>query len=357
MRAVLLVILLSSYLPGKSQADSLQKMFGITFYSGKTVAHSQSVKNIAGARPVGIEIEIAKHHTGFASFNKSNAYVKTGWTFSYFNYDLPLLGHGTMVSRFIEPQYRITKKLQLGVRGTVGVAYLSNPYDADNNPKNRNYSVPVNPYFRLGGSLNLQLSKHFTVGLQTSFHHISNGNIKQPNQGINWTTAGLSLHYYPGTNNLPVYKRQPDKSWKNKKTTVQVGIFYVPHQGYIERWMARRKYLFGTYTQVTKQVGGISGLTAGADLYYNNFKQDLAAKRISSGLVAGVHAGHVFLFGKVNFSQQVGYSVHNKIYFLPGFYHRWGLDYFLNKRFSIGGSLKANSDNADFFDLRMAVRF
>ena len=119
--------------------------------------------------------------------------------------------------------------------------------------------------------------------------------------------------------------------------------------------MAQRKYLFGAYAQLTKQIGGVSGVTGGVEVYYNNFKQDAAAKPIKSSMVAGVHAGHVFLLGKIHFSQQVGYSFYNKIYFLPGFYHRWGLDYYINKRFSIGGNLKANSGNADFFDLRIGL--
>jgi hypothetical protein len=357
MRTAISVVLLFTCLPGISQNDSVQKNYAITFHSGKTVVHSQSVKNIEGAKPFGVEIELSKQQTGFSSFNISNAYVKTGWALSYFDYDLPLLGYGIMASRFIEPQYRIAKKIQLGVRGSVGVAYLSNPNDASTNPRNSNYSLHINPYFQLGSSLNIQVSNHFTAGLQSSFHHISNGNLKQPNQGINWMTASLGLHYYPGNNELPVYKRNHDKFWKNKKATTQVGVFYVPQQGYLARWMAQRKYLIGAYAQITKQVGGVSGLTAGAEVYYNNFKQDAVAKPIASRMVAGVHAGHVFLFGKVNFSQQIGYSIYNKIYFLPGFYHRWGLEYVINKRYTIGGSLKANSDNADFFDLRVGAKF
>jgi len=356
MRTAILIVLLSASSMVMAQNDSMQVSYGITVHSGKAVAHSPSVKNIAGARPFGVEIELSKQHTDFATFNISNAYVKTGWAVSYFDYDLPLLGYGLMASRFIEPQYRITKKLQLGVKASAGVAWLSNPYDAGKNPRNNNYSLHINPYFQLGSSLNWQVSKHFIIGLQSNFHHISNGNLKQPNQGINWATAGLGLHYYPGSNELPKYKRTPDKFWKNKKAVSQVGIFYVPQQGYLERWMAQRKYLAGIYAQITKQVGGVSGLTAGAEVYYNNFKQDAAAKPIASKIVAGIHAGHVFLLGKVNFSQQIGYSIYNKIYFLPGFYHRWGLDYAVTKRFSIGGSLKANSDNADFFDLRIGVK-
>jgi hypothetical protein len=119
--------------------------------------------------------------------------------------------------------------------------------------------------------------------------------------------------------------------------------------------MAQRKYLLGVYSQVTKQIGGVSALTAGAEIYYNDFKLDRGSKPIKSGWVGGIQAGHVFLLGKTQFSQQIGYSIFNKIPFLPGFYHRWALDYMVNKRYTIGLSLKANSDNADFFDFRVGI--
>lgn len=356
MRTIISITLVLICLKGISQIDSIQVSYGLKLFSGHTVVHSQSVKNIAGARPFGIEMELSKQHTGFSLFNKTGVYVKTGWALSYFNFDLPILGYGIMASRFIEPQYRVTKKMQLGIRGSIGVAYLSNPNDAIKNPSNNNYSLHINPYMHLGSSINFQVSKHLTAGLQSSFHHISNGNLKQPNQGINWTTTALSLYYFPGNNELPTYKRNHDKFWKTKKAIKQVGVFYVPHQGYFARWKAERKYVAGAFAQITKQIGGFSGITAGAEIYYNNFKQDVAAKPITSGIVAGVHGGHVFLLGKVHFSQQIGFSIYNKVYFLPNFYHRWSLEYQLNKHIFIGGSLKANSDNADFFDLRVGLK-
>ena len=287
---------------------------------------------------------------------KNMAYVKTGWALSYFNYNLPLLGYGAIASRFIEPQYRIFKKLQFGVRASAGIAYLSNPNDADKNPENNNYALHINPYLHLGTSLNLQVSKHISAGLQSNFHHISNGNLQQPNKGINWITAALSLNYYPGNNTLPKYKRVHQNFWKKNKAVIQAGIFYTPRQGYFAKWMAQRKYAAGVFTQITKQIGGLSALTAGTEIYYNNFKQDANTAPLKSGIVAGIHGGHVFLLGKVHFSQQAGFNIYNKIYFLPNFYHRWGLDYSINKKYTIGASLKANSDNADFFDFRMSLR-
>ena len=356
MRCLFVVFIIFCGLQVFAQKDSVQTVFSLQLHRGKTVVHTQAVKNISGAKPYGLQLEWAKQQTNFASYNISSAYVKTGWALSYFNYDIPVAGYGVIANRFIEPQYRLTKKIHFAIRASAGIAYLSNPNDAVKNPLNNNYSLFINPYLALGTGLNVQLSKHLTAGVQANFHHISNGNIMQPNKGINWVTTAVSMHYYPGNNILPKYKRVQNKFWKSDKPTLKAGVFYVPYQGYFAKWNAQRKYLVGAFTQITKQIGGASALTAGAEIYYNNFIQDAGVKKISSGVVAGVHGGHVFLLGKIQFSQQVGYALYNKIYFLPNFYHRWGLDYAINKRLSIGGNLKANSDNADFFDFRVAVK-
>ena len=357
MRFIILPFILFISIGALAQKDSIQSTIGIKLFSGQTFIHTQAVKNVTGAKPYGFEIELAKHQTNFASFNLSGAYVKSGWALSYFNYNTSILGYGIIASRFIEPHYRISNKLQFSIKASVGAAYLSNPNDAIKNPTNRNYSSHLNPYLHIASGLNLQVAKHTTIGLQSSFHHISNGNLQRPNAGINWITGALSINYYPGNNTLPKYKSIPNNFWKNKKTDIQLGLFFVPQQGYYDRWMAQRKYLLGAFTQATKQIGRTSAVTAGAEIYYNNFKQDANAKPIASGVVAGLQAGHVFILGKVNFSQQIGYSFYNKIDFLPSFYHRWGLDYSIGKHYTIGANLKANSDNADFFDFRIAYKF
>jgi len=297
MRIILFIVLCCSCRQGIAQPDTLQVSYGIRFYTGQTVVHTPSVKNIKGARPFGIELEMAKQHTGLSSFSRSHAYVNTGWAFSYYDFDSSFLGYGMVASRFIEPQYRLSRNIQLGIRATAGIAYLSNPYDPDKNPRNNNYALHVNPYLHLGGSIHYRFSRHLAAGLQSGFHHISNGNIRQPNQGINWITGSISLHYTPGNNELPLYKHKPDQSWKNNKAVVRAGLFYVPRQGYIGRWMAQRNYLVGVFSQVTKQIGGVSAFTAGAENYYNYFKPARGARPVKKGIVAGIQGGSVFFFG------------------------------------------------------------
>jgi hypothetical protein len=340
-----------------AQRDSVQKSFGVKLYAGKVFVHSDAVKNIKGAEPYGIELEFAKQQTNYSSWNQSSAYVKSGWALAYFNYDNSIVGYGVIASRFIEPQYRITNNLLFLLKASIGAAYLSNPNDDVKNPTNYNYSLHLNPYLHIGAGLNLHLSKHASIAFISNFHHISNGNIKQPNKGINWVTNALSFNYHLNNNLLPKYKRTYDDSWKNNKTELALGVLAVAHQGYNSKWQAERMSAFGVFAQVIKPFAHTNAVTAGADIVFNNFRIDKTAEKPSSQTVIGIHAGHVFLLGKVRFSQQLGYAVYNKLSFLESFYHRWGIDYQLGSHYSIGANLKANSDNADFFDLRFSYKF
>ena len=340
-----------------AQEDSVQHSYGIKLFTGQVYAHTNAVNNVKGAKPFGLELEVATQQTNFKNFNRSSAYVKSGWALAYFNYNNNILGHGIIASRFIEPQYRITDRLLFLLKASIGAAYLSNPNDGFKNPTNNNYSLHFNPYLHVAGGIDFHVSKHASLAFIGSFHHISNGNLMQPNKGLNWVTGALSFNYYPGNNWLPKYRHYYDPFWQKEKAAIEAAIFYVPKQSYISKYAARRNFVLGLNTQITKQVGATSALTAGAEIYYDEFIVDDGKQQVTSKLVAAIQAGHVFLLGKVRFSQQLGYNVYSKLYFLPNFYTRLGIDYKLGNRYTVGGSLKANSDNADFFDLRLGYRF
>lgn len=340
-----------------SQNDSVQKAVTLHVLAGQVHVHTNSVRNVKGTKSFGVQVDIAKQSTSFQQWNLSGSFVKTGWSLEFVNFNNSILGHGFIASRFIEPQYRISNHLQFLVRASLGIDYLSNPNNQLTNPTNNNYSLYINPYLHIGSGLQYQFSKNAAIGLAGNFHHISNGNLKQPNKGVNWLTGAINFSYYPNNGFLPKYKRIDNPFWKHQKPIIDIGLFAVPAQGYYSKYSATRNFILGVTSKITKQIGAIHAMTAGTEIYYDNFIVDKNQPPISSKMIVGIQAGHVFLLGKVNFSQQLGYNIYNGIYFLPNFYHRWGIDYQLTPHYKVGANLKANSDNADFFDVRCLYTF
>ncbi len=353
----LFIVLFFVVCTANAQSDSILTSYGASYVWGETLVHTKAVENIRGAKPTGFAFEIAKERRTFKDWNLATAFVKTGFSFNYVNYNSPIVGEGFIVSRFIQPNYRISKNLSANIRASIGIAYLTKPNIDGKNITNNNYSLYINPYLHIGVGASYNVSKHISIAAHANFNHISNGNIMQPNKGINWGTYQVGINYTAINNQMPKYKFVKDKFWKGKKVDAEIGVMFVPQQGYYKNWMAQRKGMGGVFGQLTKQIGRTSALRLGADVYYNNWKVDETAPDITSGWVAGVHFGHVFLLGKVNFSQQIGYNLYNQASFHSALYHRWGLDYKLSNHYSFGASLKANEDNADFFDLRVAYKF
>ena len=72
---------------------------------------------------------------------------------------------------------------------------------------------------------------------------------------------------------------------------------------------------------------------------------------------AGIHAGHIFLFNRVSYSQQIGLQLIKENAAAGDIYLRFGLSYMLTRHFEIGVNLKTHEDNADFADFRIMYRF
>ncbi len=357
----IIVFLLQSVL-SNAQPDTAslppQHLYGLYLRSGETVVHTVAVENIRGAKPFVLELEAAKRKIDFDSWNKSGCFAPDGFLFNYFNFHTPILGHGAALSYFIRPTYRIGNRLTAYYQAGIGVDYLSNPYDEITHATNRNYSLYINPDMHIGVGISYQPARHFIVTVNGVFHHTSNGEIRQPNKGINWRTAAVGLLYTPSDNYLPKYKRNTKIKYTSRHLTVDAGIVFTPRQGYYVQRTAQRTFIGGAMLQLTKPFTNTNAITAGISVHYNHFQLKVPGATLENKnpVLAGVHAGNAFVLGKITFSQQIG------IYFInrtttPDFYEQLNLTYLFSKHIHAGVGLRANADNADFSDMKLLYRF
>ena len=341
-----------------SQNDSAAiNVIALKLHYGSVFIHTPAVKNVAGSQPYGAALDLSRLSMDSVSYQKCNCYPRYGFTLSYFDFDNKILGHAAMISYFLEPNYRISNDLKFTMRAAAGLTYASNPYNKIKNPQNNNYEIRLNPYLQIGAGFNYNILRHLSIALMGNFQHFSNGGFKQPNRGLNWITGSLGLLYHVQNNKLPGFKPTRYAGWKSKKAWVDAGVLYLPSQGYNSKIMGQRKYLYGVFGQVTKQYGKVSGITGGAEIYYDEIKYTSVNKTKRSPIQAGIHAGHIFLFNRVSFSQQIGLQVIKENATANNTYLRFGLSYMLTRHFVVGVNLKTHADNADFADLRVMYRF
>jgi hypothetical protein len=355
------------YLP-----DSLRQLvLAARFHSGFIFAHNIYVQNTKGLHPNGFEFEYSHLRSDSAEVAKFKCYPRSGFSFTYVDFNSDLLGRSYSAAYFLEPNYRLSNKLKMNLRASAGLSYLTNPFDSVKNPANQSYSGHINIFLQLGLGLIYPLSNHISVYAMGNFFHNSNGGFKLPNSGVNYINASIGLQYYKHSSKLPLYKKERDTSWKHRPMHIDVSLFYSPKGGYngtIINYTPSRKFVLGTSLQFSKQVSSIDAITGTTEIYYDDALRSLKHIFIqdsSSNILAGVLVGHQFLLNRFTFSQELGIYVfkqtkmYNKTYqdLFHTLYERWGISYNIRKRWSVGISLLAHAQIADFIDGRGIYRF
>lgn len=344
---------------GKSDSNSKRPphifSMGAGVHRGFIFAHSTAVQNTKGAHPTGIEIIFGWQRNDSKTWNLCNCFPKKGLLLAYYDFDVKLLGRSYSAAYYLEPYYKLGNKTFFSFKGLAGLSYLTNPFDSVTNPTNQSYSAAIGAYLLVGLGTSFVVNKNWWINASINYQHNSNGGLRQPNKGINWPTAGLSIAYQKNPRPYYKVKRNKEKFWKDYPVRWDLAVFGIAKRGTTEEGYNRRMPLIGTGLQASKQVGRINMLTLGAEVYDDKSLR-MQIKRDSirvSAVRSGLMVGHEFLLGKFIFSQRLGIYVFNQTPYYDRVYHRWGIQYFLTKNISIGLNLKAHRHVADFVDLRL----
>ena len=332
---------------------------GLGIQHGFIFAHSVEVQNTSGARPTGVEGMLAWQRNDPATFALCNCYPRQGLLLAYYDYDVGLLGKSGTAAYFLEPTYRLGDRVFLSFKGAAGASYLNNPYDSIDNPGNQSYSTHLSAYLLVGVGAWVRLSDRWWINPGINYQHISNGGKRQPNKGINWPTAGLAVSYQPTSRPWYSGTRTTEKYWRDYSARYDIAILGTLRRGYNEAGDRERYPVAGLAIQAGRQVGRLNMLTFGAEAYHDEeLKDNLHKDGLNASPVkAGLLLGHEFLLGRFQFSQGLGVYVFDQTPYYDRIFHRWGLQYRINRHFSAGFNLLAHRQVAEFVDFRLAYTF
>lgn len=328
---------------------------GLGVQHGFIFAHSEEVQNTKGARPTGIEAILSWQRNDAAAYALCLCYPKQGLLLAYYNYDVDLLGESFTAAYFLEPAYKINDNLFLSFKGAAGASYLTNPFNSISNPGNQSYSTHLSAYLLVGVGAWIRLSEQWWLNPGINYQHISNGGKRKPNKGINWPTAGIALNYQLVSR--PWYTGTPttEKYWEDYSTRYDITMLGTMRRGY-DKTGNRERYLLGGFAvQAARQVSSLSILTVGAEAYHDEeLKEKLQRDSLNgSSVKAGLLLGHEFILGHFLFSQRLGVYVFDQTPYYDRLFHRWGLQYRINRHLSAGFNLLAHRHVAEHVDLRL----
>jgi hypothetical protein len=212
--------------------------------------------------------------------------------------------------------------------------------------------------FVLGVSFNTyyRLNPHTLFQLNLNYNHISNGGFKQPNKGMNFPTLSLGVIYSSKPSQIPdrsgfvkppVNKRFRKQIWALGSLKTVSSPDSLPNKSTL---------IYGISANIGKQISRYNSLNLGFEAISDGFAQETIRRGglHKSHYQIGLLVGHELLLGKFIFSQQIGWNVYSPFRAVPAdLYQRYGLAYQVDKRITLGVTLKTYKHVADIFDVRI----
>lgn len=354
-RFISLLLSVNSFLIiiGQTKAQKVRSA-EISLHYGTIFAHSQEVQNTSGARPRGIAIAWLKTDTSLQTYNTCRCALTSGFNFTFFDYNNPILDKGLSLNYQFEPKFRIGLNQYFLTKTQFGLTYQTNPYHEDINPSNMSYSLPVSFYGALAVGYGVLINKKHQFKVYANYLHTSNGGIKDPNKGVNWPTVSIGYNHYL----QPLVQTNYNKNMFKIKRKSSIYLFGFASSKTIAVGEKTRYVLGGLSIQYQKPLNSLFALATNTDLYqdYSLAKRLEKDKLNLSSVRGGSSGGYALMLGKFNFSQQIGVYWFNQTPYFSNMYHRHQLTYTASPKWVVGISLKAHAHVSNFMDFRIGYK-
>jgi len=336
--------------------DSTIRFVGLNVQYGFIIPHAKEIQEIADSNPYGAKVEFSRLRYTQKSWNACNCYGETGVAVAYFNLNNPEeLGSGWNIYLFSQPRFTYGK-IWLSLRAGMGFSYLTHYYDAATNPRNQFFSRPISGILLLGLNARTSIGENWILGLSANYYHISNGGTRQPNKGMNYPTLGIGAEYV-----MKPYAVRPRSRAKlmDKKVKYFAGMFTTSRA--IDETVSSnnvRKMVIGVQAGGYKPVSYRSAMGLALESYHDgtiNVNSD-PGDNISPWVVSGLLQHHL-LFGKFDFSQSLGFYLHEDYSPPKPLFQRYAIEYRIIPSLQVGFSLKAHLQVAEQMDIRAALVF
>lgn len=363
LRLIIIFILLLSINFSAQEKKDNYSYFQTSYLSGNILRHNKNVGHFLNDHPKGFLLSWNKKSFGKQDWEHRYNYPDFGYSFAYQDYKNDILGE--LYSIYAHYNFYLlprTNKNQLVLRGGWGLAYNTNPYDKETNPKNVAFGTHINSstYFNLYYQREHLFDK---IGLNAGLTiiHSSNSSVKSPNTGINVWAATIGLNYnLEDSTELKFIPSEEEKKYKEK-----IKYNFVFRTGANETDVinsgVKPFFIFSAYAD--KRLNRKSAIQFGGDLFLiYSMKEYIELSEIVNSEFkkgdwkrGGLFIGHELFINKISIISQLGYYVYYPVVFEGRIYQRIGLKRYFNNWFATV-SLKAHAAKAETVSFGVGIR-
>jgi len=289
-----------------------------------------------------------------------------GLTYTYYGYN-DIYGQSLGLYPFLQVPIARGEKWEWTCKAGLGIGYISKHagrapgWDTINNIS----SAHFNNFTLLASDVRYHVDEHLDLQAGLTITHISNGEFRYPNLGVNMGAFHIGFRYFPVTSK-PAHKETALPKLSNRwLVQARMGIGFKsmgPMQGplypvYMPSFFVSRRY------------ASRNKLFAGVDYsYYHSVYAFLKNNEIFPGQEkahsweASVFAGNEFLFGRFGILLQLSIPLHHTYLRQDKFYQKVGYNFYLVQRekgllkeLCATVLIKANKFQADVFEFGIGV--
>jgi len=338
----IIYLLYASTVLAQNKSKYHEQMFSADLNLGYNMARNESNYWFEEKMPYSFQLNWQR-----ANYEKQETlnifgYSDFGATFLYHDFRNDILGKNYSFYAFMEYYlWHPSHRLQLSFRLSQGVAYNTNPFDKNSNPKNKLFGSHILFPFDLAFYLKYpKIYGHWGVQLGWAVFHYSNGNIQSPNYGANIPSITLGVNYDFREIDRQLIKTFPeyDKKWKYH-LFLRFGINKSDYSG-----SDVYPFLIPGF-QIDKHLNFRHKINFGAELFFSWFLQEQIRyeyysmpenhmEKIYDFKRMGVYIGHEFYYKKMAIDFAAGYYIYYPYEFETRFYNRLGTRFYLSKNWT-----------------------
>lgn len=284
-----------------------------------------------------------------------------GLTYAYYGYN-NIYGQSLGMYPFIQVPVAHGKKLEWTCKAGMGIGYLSR--HASRGPQwdtvNNISSAHFNNFTLLASDLRYHIDEHIDIQVGLTITHISNGEFRYPNLGVNLGAGHIGIRYFPVTSKPKKIESSVPKLTNRWLLQARMSIGFKsmgPMEGPL--YPVYMPSLF-----VSRRYASRNKLFAGIDYsYYHSVYSFLKNNEIFPGQEkdhaweASIFAGNEFLFGRFGILLQLCIPFHHTYLRQDKYYQKVGYNFYvvqrekgLLKELCATALIKANKFQADVFE-------
>lgn len=334
------------------------------YFYGTIAEHNPDLAHLITGHPTGLIFSFNRKTFGEKEWERRYNYPDVGFSFTYQDLKNPSLGEN--YGLYAHMGFYFLKRI-LMLRIGQGLALASNPYDPDENYRNKAYGSKIlSSTFLMA---NFKKENIFEgLGLQggISLIHYSNADFRSPNASTNSFTFNVGMNYRLGEKGYPDYIPKGPR----EKYTEPIHVNFVLRSGVNTMGViGSKQYPFLTFAAFAdKVVNRKSTLQAGTELFLSRAMEerihyesvafplgetegDEDAKRV------GMFLGHQLTFNKISVITQLGYYVYYPYeHYVERVYNRIGLRRVISEHFWGSVTVHSHWANAEAVEFSIGYR-